>query len=68
MILSDNGKADFIKADGGTYKANHVIMCYKTDGENCWVKDSGTDNANSIKYTKAQISQINFAGFTVIGK
>ncbi len=68
MILSDNGKADFIKADGGTYKADHVIMCYKTDGENCWVKDSGTDNANSIKYTKAQISQINFAGFTVIGK
>lgn len=68
LICSDNGDGShFVRPDGGTYSANHVIMCYKTDGENCWVKDSGISGGNSVKYTKEQLSQIDFVGFYVIG-
>ena len=69
IICSDNGSGPhFVSVNGGMYTANHVIMCYKTDGENCWVKDPGQNAGNSVKYTKEQLGQIAFAGFYVIGK
>lgn len=69
LICSDNNSgANFINGNtGNMYSANHVIMCYKSDGENCWVKDSG-EGGNAVKYTKEQLGRINFVGFTVLSK
>ncbi len=68
IICSDNGDgAHFIDPAGGKYSANHVIMAYKTDGENVWVKDSGRANGNSVKYTKEEFSKIDFVGWYVLG-
>ena len=68
IICSDNGDgAHFIDPAGGKYSANHVIMAYKTDGENVWVKDSGRAGGNSVKYTKEEFSKIDFVGWYVLG-
>lgn len=70
LICSDNGNGlNFVLPDGGgMYSGNHVIMCYKTDGENCWVKDSGKAGGNSVKYTKQQLGNINYIGYYVLSK
>lgn len=68
IICSDNRSGlNFIDPAGGKYSANHVIMAYKTDGENVWVKDSGRPNGNSVKYTKEEFSKIAFVGWYVLG-
>lgn len=68
IICSDDGTtAAFLTASGTYYAANHVIMAYKTDGSNVWVKDSGTPGGNSIQYTRDQFAQINYVGWYVLG-
>ncbi len=68
VICSDNGDGNhFVNADGSMYSADHVIMAYKYDGENFWIKDSGR-GGNSVQYTKEQLSKIDYVGWYVLEK